>query len=344
MPSANQSRVVSVSTGTILKTIAILVAVGVLWLIRDILLYVFTAMLIAGVVYPFAHWAEAKRIPKGIAVLFFYIVIFGVMALAFALLIPAILREVGQLLDAFGKNGTQFRDILSAVKQFAEQYGLQTNLQSNVANLQESLQGAASGLFNTLTSIFGGIAGFFIVLVLSFYMIAEEQAARNLFKNLIPTEYQEFAARLVQQMIEKLGSWLRGQLVLGLIIGTLYFIGFTIIGVPYALLLALLGGLLEFVPYLGPLIAAIPAVFLAATDSPLRAVATLVLIVIIQQLENNVIVPKVMQRAVGLNPIVSIIAFMIGAKLFGVVGAIFAIPVATAASVAIFEIVRFRRG
>jgi predicted PurR-regulated permease PerM len=132
-------------------------------------------------------------------------------------------------------------------------------------------------------------------------------------------------------------------LILGVVIGLLYFIIFSIIGLPYALLLALLGGLLEFIPYVGPLVAGIPAVIIAATISPLHLLFTVIAMVVIQQLENNVLVPKIMERAVGLNPIMSIVAVLIGAQLFGVVGALFAIPVATAISVVSVEFYQYRK-
>ena len=130
---------------------------------------------------------------------------------------------------------------------------------------------------------------------------------------------------------------MRGQLVLCLIIGLLSLIAFALLDVPYALLLAVISGLFEFVPYIGPILAGIPAALIAFTVSPTLGLATIGALVIIQQLENNLIVPKVMQKTVGLNPIVSIIAFLIGAKLFGVVGAIVSIPVAIAVEVAISE-------
>jgi predicted PurR-regulated permease PerM len=191
--------------------------------------------------------------------------------------------------------------------------------------------------------VFNGVAGFLIVLVLAFYIVVEDDAIKTLFVNVIPSEYQSFATQVAVRVIEKLGDWMRGQLLLGLIIGVLYFIGLIAVGVPYPLLLALFGGLVEFIPYIGPFISAIPVVFLAFTVSPMHAGLALIVIVVIQQLENNVIVPKVMQRAVGLNPIVSIIAFMVGAQLFGMIGAIFSIPVATGLSVAISEYHRWER-
>jgi predicted PurR-regulated permease PerM len=337
-------KIVSITTGTILRTVAVLIGIGLLWLIRDILLYVFTAILIAGVVYPIAKWAETRKVPKGLAVLLFYVLFFSVLAFAFARLVPAVLSELGQLVSTQGPQAEVMRGIVDWLKGMTEQYGLQENLSDSVSTLQEYAQRVFGGLLSALSSVFGGIAALVVVLVLSFYMIVEESAARTLFLNVIPTRYQEFASRLVWLVIDRLGGWLRGQMLLGLIIGFLYFLGYWAIGVPYALLLALLGGLLEFIPYVGPFIAAVPAIFFAFTDSPMRALAAFILILVIQQLENNVIVPWVMRRAVGLNPIVSIVAFMVGAKLFGVVGAIFAIPVATAASVVIIESLKFHRG
>ncbi len=336
--SSSQTRVVSISTGTILRTCAILIALGIAWLIRDILLTVFTAMLLAGVVYPLARWAQAHRIPKALVVFAFYLLLFGIMLAAFALLVPAILDEVRSFVSSYGEVSSSFSQAMDFLKRLIEPHGLQQL--STAVQGQTDLFGGVMGVLNT---VFGGVVGFFAVLVLSFYMILEESAAKNLFRNLVPAEYQEFAARLVWQMVDKLGAWLRGQLVLGLIIGILYFIGFSLIHLPYALLLALVGGLLEFIPYIGPFISAVPAVILGLSVSLTHGLITLGVIIIIQQLENNVFVPKVMQRAVGLNPIVSLVAFMVGAKLFGTVGAIFSIPVATAASVALVEILRFRR-
>ncbi|MSR85137.1 AI-2E family transporter [Candidatus Uhrbacteria bacterium] len=338
-------RLIAISTGTILKTIAIFIGLAMLWLIRDILIYIFSAILLAGVIYPFASWAAAHRIPKGLSVIIFYIFIFGMIGATVSLLIPALVDQSRNFVSLSGASSGWVSELLNSLKQFSEQHGLTQNLPSSVVGFETQLQSAFGGLFGLVTGIFGGIVGFFVVLILSFYLVVEDSAIRKLFHNFVPERYQEFAAQVSWQMMNKLGAWFRGQVFLGLIIGILYFIGFSIIGVPYALLLAVIGGLLEFIPYVGPFMAAVPALllaFLAFPDSPVRVVATLVLMLIIQRLENDIIVPKVMQKAVGLNPIVSIIAFMVGAQLFGVVGAIFAIPVATAISVALTEVMRFR--
>jgi predicted PurR-regulated permease PerM len=229
------------------------------------------------------------------------------------------------------------------IQGISDKYPFVHNLQASLGSLQEYFGQSVQGVLGYLTTLFGGLAGLVVVLVLAFYLIVEESAVKNLFRNLIPNEYQEMASDIIWQVINRLGDWLRGQLVLGLVIGGLYFVAFAIIGVPYPILLALFGGLLEFIPYVGPFIAAVPALILAASVSPLILVITLIAIVVIQQLENHLIVPKITQRSVGLNPIISILAVMIGGQTFGVVGALFAIPVATAASVVIFEFLRRRQ-
>ncbi len=340
--STSQSRLVIVSTGTILRVVGVLAALAVAWMIRDILLIVFTAMLLAGVLYPLAHWAQARRIPKGIAVFVFYLLLFGTVIVLLSLLVPRIIEQMSSFIASYKPAG----DIFGAHASWEaalSRFGFGGSWQEAVGSLQAQTEQMVGGLFSTVGNVFDGLVTFSAVIVLSFYMILEESAVVNVFNNLIPNKYQEFASKLVWQVIDKLGRWMRGQLVLGIIIGVLYFLAFWAIGVPYALLLAILGGLLEFIPYIGPLIAAVPAVLLGLSVSPTHALLALIATIVIQRLENDIIVPKVMQRALGLNPIVSLIAFMVGAKLFGVVGAIFSIPVATAASVVLVEVMNFQK-
>jgi len=130
-----------------------------------------------------------------------------------------------------------------------------------------------------------------------------------------------------------MGAWLRGQLILCFIIGLGVFIGLTVLGVEYALVLGLIAGLLEMIPYVGPWTAAALAIFIALGQAPALALIVLIYFVVLQQAENNLLVPKIMRKAVGLNPIISILAVITGAKLAGFIGVLFAIPVASALSI-----------
>jgi len=173
----------------------------------------------------------------------------------------------------------------------------------------------------------------FAVLIITFYMTLEEDGMKKFVKSIAPLKYQPYLISKVKRVQVKMGMWLRGQLILSLILGVLAYIGLLIIGVDYALVLALLVAVTEFIPYVGPIIGGIPAVFIAFTQSPVKAGIVVVLYVVIQQLENSVISPKVMQKAVGLNPIIIILALLVGGTIGGFAGVILAIPAVTIISV-----------
>ncbi len=341
--STQSPRIISITTGTILRTIGVLLALGVVWMIKDVILLFFVSLLLAGVMYPFVRWMSAHRVPKGLSVFLFYFLLLGFLSVSFVLLIPAVAREMGMLAGTYSQSFDWLVGWREGIDGVADKYPFIHDLQGSIGSLQQYLGQSVQGVLGYLTTLFGGLAGLVVVLVLAFYLIVEESAVKTLFRNLIPNAHQEMASDIIWQVINRLGDWLRGQLVLGLVIGVLYFVAFAIIGVPYPVLLAVFGGLLEFIPYVGPFIAAVPALILAASVSPFVFVITLVAIVVIQQLENHLIVPKITQRTVGLNPIISILSVMIGGQTFGVVGALFAIPVATAASVVIAELLRRRQ-
>jgi predicted PurR-regulated permease PerM len=195
------SRLVIISTGTILRVVAVLATIAVAWLIRDILLIVFTAMLLAGVVYPFAHFAEAKRIPKGITVFIFYLLLFGTILLILGLLVPRVIEQMGSFVSSYDQAGWLFGD-RTKWQELLHRVGVETNLQGALAGLRGQTERVIGGLFTTVGDVFSGVVTFFAVLVLSFYMILEESAVKDVFRNLVPSQYQEFISRLIWQMME----------------------------------------------------------------------------------------------------------------------------------------------
>jgi predicted PurR-regulated permease PerM len=261
--SKQSPQVISITTGTILRTIGVLAALGVVWLIKDIILLLFIAFLLAGVMYPFVRWMAAHRVPKGLSVLLFYFLLLGFLTLSFVLLIPAVAREIGMLTGTYSQSFEWLSGVRDGLEGISDKYPFIHNLQTSLGGLQQYFGQSVQGVLGYLTTLFGGLAGLVVVLVLSFYLIVEESAVKTLFRNLIPNSYQELVSDLIWKVINSLGDWLRGQLILGVIIGAFYFIAFAIIGVPYPILLALFGGLLEFIPYVGPFIAAVPALILA---------------------------------------------------------------------------------
>lgn len=318
---------------TIVKVVLVLVGLYLVYVLRDVVVMLFVALILASLIDPAADWFERRKIPRAVGVLAIYVVLFGIIGGAIVLIVPPLLGELRELILNFASIWERAAGGLASVQEFSVQYGIAENIERGLRSLEEGLYRAVSSALGTIRGFFGGIISFLLVLVLTFYMVVEEDALKRLFRSIAPPEYHSYLSGLFGRMQKKIGQWLRGELILMFIVGFFSYIGLLILKVDYALILALIAGFAEIIPYAGPIIAAVPAVILAATQSPLKALFVVVLYFVIQQLENNLLVPKVMQRAIGLNPVVSIVALLIGARLGGVLGAVLAIPVATAVSV-----------
>lgn len=333
----------NISTLTILKIVIIGLVLWFLYNILDVLAMLFVSFIIASSIGPLVDRFELWKLPRVASVVILYVILFGVFSLLLILLVPAVIDEIGQLATKIPDLYSSFSHWLFTVPGFPEKNEAVSTLQNSLETISSSLSQVTSGIFNTLSSVFGGVASFLTVLVLTFYMTVEKQGMRKFVSSVVPPKYQPYFVQLLNKIQEKLGSWLRGQLLLSLIIGVTVYVGLLLLGVKYALLLGLLAGAFEIIPFIGPVLAAIPAVFFAATESPLKALLVVVLYIVIQQLENNIVVPKVMAKTVGLNPIVILVAVLIGARVGGVVGIILAVPVAAIIAIFLRDIFEERR-
>ena len=330
---------VNISSGTVVKILGILGGLTFVWFIRDVVAVFFVALLLAALIDPFADWFERHRIPRALGVLVVYVLLAAIITGAFLIIVPPLVSQLSDLLKGLTTSFGDARGVLEGIIALTEKYGFAQNISESFQNVQGALSQGFSRVFSTIANVFGGVTTLVLVLVITFYMVVEEADARRMFRHFAPRKYQPYLVGLAGRMQEKLGYWLRGQLILMLVIGALTYIGLLILGVEYALVLAIFAGLAEIVPYAGPILAAIPAVILAFTISPIKAVMVAVLYFAIQQLENGVLTPKIMQKSVGLNPVVSIFSLMVGFKVGGFVGAIFAIPVATLVTVLMHDLI-----
>ncbi len=308
------------------------------WFLRDVLAIIFVALLLAALIDPFADHLHSKGMPRGLGVIIIYLCLGTVSVLGLIVLVPVVIEQFLQLVSNLSGTYSDFASSFGQLKTLSVKYGFETNLLSSLQSLQEAITGSFASIFSTVRGFFGGIAALFIVLVLAFYMVAEEDTARKYFQNIAPLEYQPFLSQLFAKMQKRIGSWLRGQLVLGLIVGTAVYIGLSLLDVKYALLLGIVAAIFEVIPYVGPVLSLIPAAIIGFAQGPVTGLLVVGLYVIIQQVENNVLVPKIMQKATGLNPVVSIIALMIGIQFGGLIGAILSIPVATMISVVLEDL------
>lgn len=287
--------------------------------IRDILLSVFLSYIIVSSILPFVIFLRKKRFPKLLAV---SIPFFSILIAIVLLILPLIQFFVSQIQTLVLKFPTYLDQASSTIGFAANSSQLQSYLTNELNNISKNA-------FTVTTRVFGGLFSITMILIISFYLLLYYDEFKKIFARLFHHEKRAYVLSIIDKTNEKLGAWVRGEIILMGFIGLLSWISLTVLGVPNPLPLALLAGILEIIPTLGPLLSAVPAVIVALTISPTLAITVIIVYILIQIIENNFLVPKVMERAVGLNPIVVILGVLIGANLIGISGAFLAIPLIT---------------
>ncbi|MFA5030476.1 MAG: AI-2E family transporter [Patescibacteria group bacterium] len=319
---------ITISTLTILKVVLVFLALGFVYLIRDVVSLVVVSFILASAFTPTVDWLYRKhKIPRVFGIVIIYVALFGVISLLLILLIPAIVQQIGDIANNFPQYYSRISSELGNLQDFKLTHNFITNLETSLQNFRTDLGSATGGILSTLSSVFGGLISLIGIMVITFYLIIEEQAMRRFLQNLVPPKYLPRLAGVLDEIKQKMGMWLRGQLLLSLLIFIVTFIGLSILGVRNALVLALFAGVMEFIPFIGSTIGAIPAVFFGFAEATWLGFVVIGMYILVQQLENNILVPKIMQKSVGLNPLVVIIVMLVGAKAAGIVGVLMAVPV-----------------
>ncbi len=318
----------------------ILLLLWFLYLVRDILALVFIAVIIVSAIDPIVDWFQKRKIPRSLTVLVVYILFLSIFVLAISLLVPPLTNEIRGLGESFPDLVEKFSGYFRIVRNYAASHNIEQNVSNFTANIAERISQAGSSVLGGTISFIGGIFEFVVVLSVAFYMSVQEKGIKKFFASLVPDEHREYVTSFVDRIQFKMGRWLQGQMLLMFLVFALDYLGLLAIGAPYALVLALIAGILEIVPYIGPVISAIIAVPISFLHGPLTGLLVLGLFVLVQQLEGYVLTPLVMKKAVGLNPVVVILALMIGAKLGGVMGIIIAVPIATVIGEVVNDLVK----
>jgi predicted PurR-regulated permease PerM len=302
--------------------------VYLLVLIRHTLLLIFIALIFSTLIEPFAKSLKKHHIPRALSALIVYLILFGIIGMSLTVLTRVVAHDLPQLLDGVNQNLNTIKNHNVVQQILGEDFVTKGNLA--FLNSADGQNGGISNVFSSVSAVFGGFISFIIVLVITFYLVIQEDPLRKMLETFVPEQKLPVVLRFIERIRHKLGLWLRGQITLSLIMSFLIFVVLTLFQVKYAAVIALMAAMLEFIPYLGPILIALPAVFFAYVDG--GVVHFFVVgsaLVLIQQFENHILIPKIMQKAVGLNPIVSIISLIIGIQLGGVLGGVLAIPVAT---------------
>ena len=325
MPETQAPRkIASISTTTILKVVGVFLALYFFYLIRDIILLLVISTIIAAALTPLVDWLYSRmKFPRGLSVVLVYAIFLGLVVLAFSFLLPRLINDVVDFGLNIGATQSRLQDNSSLIIRTLNQFGLSQAVESFGSGLAE----ISANIFQKTLGVLSGIFSTVSVLVISFYLVIEQDGLKDFVKSLTPPQYHTRINTVVQRVQKKLGRWLVGQLALMTSIFILTYIGLSIFGVKNALALALFAGLLEIVPYLGPIISAIPAVLLAFLQSPFLAILIIILYTAIQQFENYVLVPRIIGRSIGANPLVILIALLIGFRIAGIVGMLIAAPI-----------------
>jgi len=317
-----KSQVIEISPKTIFITIAIIFGLFVAWQIKGILLSLVIAYILMSGFAPLVDWFEKEGVNKTVAVLATFILIISVLGLLIFAVIPPLIVQTRELILSL----PQYIDNLDRFVQTKN--GLPNITIDDITQfLTQRIDKALTNVLSVILNVFTGFLTFITVAVFSFYLLLErDKIKQNLFI-FFPHLSKERVYRLGHKIEEKLGAWVRGQVTLMLLVGAATWLGLTILGIKYALPLAVVAGILEIVPIIGPIISAVPAIIIAFVQNPVLVIAVIILYLVVQQVENYLLVPKVMERAVGLSPLIIIFALLVGGSLLGIIGALLAVPV-----------------
>lgn len=326
--------VIAIQSSTFIRAIVIFALAYALWTLKELALLVITAVVIASAIEPGVLFFVRNRIPRVLAVLAMYLAVFGSIFAVAYFFIPPILSDIQGILSI----APQYLDTLDLpgplhdLSQFvpAEGTGAESLLNSILA-FRSAFTGSSGSAFNLMAAIFGGVFSFILVIVLSFYFAMRETGVEDFLRIITPAKREEYVVGLWLRARTKIGQWMQGQLLSSVIVGVLTYLGLVILGVPYALLLAVLAGVMELVPIFGSLLAGIPAVAIAFSVGGMTlALIVAGLYIIINLFEAHLIYPLVVNKVVGVPPLLVILALIVGAQLAGVLGVLIAIPVAAA--------------
>lgn len=327
------------SSKIILKVVAIVLILGFLWLVRDIAIIVLLALVLASAMEPVVDYLNRKKVPRSVSVLSAYFIVIALVALIITLMAPVVVQQF----QVLSQNLPQYAiEIQARYPNITALFG-----GADITTVIQTLFSGGEGtnaIFSRTVGLFNGLFAVITILVISYYLVAADRGMKKFIQDIVPSNYRDLIMNLIEKIQRKMGLWVVGQLILSVFIFLLTYIGLSILGIKYALFLALIAGLLEVVPYVGPFLAAIPAVFFALIQSPALVIGVIVLYIIIQKTEGYILVPKVMEKTVGTSPLVVLLALLIGFKLAGILGLLLAVPLAGAITVVIAELFNEKPG
>jgi predicted PurR-regulated permease PerM len=319
----DNNKVLDISWGTILKIAIASLAFYILFLIRDVLVWVIFALIISVLFNPAINFLQRKGFPRGLSVILVYVFIFGILGLAIYTTAPIFVSEIQEFSKFFP---TYFEKISPPLKGL----GIEAfeSFEKFTGSIEGWLIGASDNIFSALGAIFGGIFSTVTIFAIALFISLEEKGAERVVALFTPKKYEAFVLTLWEKSQRKVSGWFGARILSSIFVGLMTFVVCYVLKVEYAISFAFFAGITNFIPIIGPVAAGLLIVLFTALDSWVKALFFLLAFIIIQQIEGNILTPVLTRRFVGLPPALVLIALIVGAKLWGILGAVLAIPLA----------------
>lgn len=309
---------------TLLIILGVTAGAFLLWRLREVLFIVAVSYLISAAILPLAGFFQKKGLPRTVSIFIAYFFVICLIVVIGGLVIPPLVAESSRFYKKFPE---YFNKVVQG-------------LQIDTSVLNQNLEQFGASIVKVALSVVSNTVEFITIFVISIYISFERKNFAKYLSQIFGEEKGERIHSVIEKIDVRLGRWIRGQVMLDLIIGVFTYVGLTVLHFPYAVPLAVMAGVLEAVPNIGPIISSIPAIIIGFSISPFMGIVAIALYVLIQQAENHLLVPRVMSHVAGLRPLAVIIVLLIGGSLMGTIGVILAIPTFLVVSTVVEEIGR----
>ncbi len=306
---------IEISQKSIIFTIFVLVLFWFIYFIKDIIFLIFLALLVSLVINPYVDKLEKKfKIKRGLVAIGIYLFFILVLIILMGVLVRPFVEQFRNFTTSFPNYLVSFQIPKFIVDRITQEISLQVGV-------------LTSQLIRISISVVSNILSLLVIFVFALYFVTLRPKLGEILENFLPQQKVKKIENLILNLEYKVSGWTRAELLLMLVVGFLNYLGLSILGISYAVPLGVLAGLLEIVPNVGPIVAAIPAFIVGFGISPVKGIAVVALAFLIQQIENYLLVPKIMEKSVGVNPLITLFVILVGFRLDGVVGALLSIPV-----------------
>jgi predicted PurR-regulated permease PerM len=324
----------------IVITLAVILFAVFVYINREKTGRVITPFIMAGgvsyIVSPFVSLMEKRKIKKSISILLVYIVFILLSAILTVFFAPQLSKSATELLGKLPELASAYQDMINNTLTSIKTGNWSPDIKQFLFEEIENAAGMAEDFFEELlTKLINSIMltvslfiDLLIAFVVAYYIMKDSEHFKSVFLSIFPIKRRSGINSLGREINRILKNFIRGQLLASFLVGVMEIIGLYIAGIKYPLLLGVIGGGANIIPYFGPVIGAVPAVAVALAQSPIKAVWALVIFIIAQQVENSLIIPRIMEEKLGMHPVTTIFVVLFGGRFFGIAGMLFAVPVA----------------